>query len=154
MNSSKSLSAPVYFYEFTIPETAVDQNGHVNNVMYVQWMQDAAVRHYEAMGGTQPTQAIRATWVVRSHMVEYLRPAFAGERVQVHTWVVNMRRVRSLRRYRFLRVADNQLLVRGETDWVFVDVNSGTPRAVPPEVTNLFVLVPDEGNPKNLFGKD
>ena len=147
MNSNKPLAVPVYSYEFTIPETAVDQNGHVNNVMYVQWMQDAAVQHYEAMGGTVPTQAIEATWVVRSHMVEYLRPAFAGERIQVQTWVVNMRRVRSLRRYRFLRVADDQLLVRGETDWVFVDVNSGAPRAVPPEIIALFTLVPDEQKP-------
>ena len=42
----------VFSYEFVIPAAAVDANGHVNNVMYVQWMQDAAVRHYEAMGGT------------------------------------------------------------------------------------------------------
>jgi acyl-CoA thioester hydrolase len=147
MNSSKPMSAPIYSYEFTVPEIAVDQNGHVNNVMYVQWMQDSAVRHYEAMGGTQPTQAMGATWVVRSHMIEYLRPAFAGERIRVQTWVVNMRRVRSLRRYRFLRVADEQLLVRGETDWVFVDASSGVPRAIPPQVTDLFTLVPDERKP-------
>ena len=144
MEQALSQLEPIYPYEFTIPKSAVDQNGHVNNVMYVQWMQDAAVRHYEAMGGTQPTQAIGATWVVRSHMIEYLRPAFSGERIRVLTWVVNMRRVRSLRRYRFVRVVDEQLLVRGETDWVFVDANTGHPRAVPPEVVSLFSLIPDE----------
>ena len=141
---SKPQLQPVYTYEFTVSEQAVDENGHVNNVMYVQWMQDAAVRHYEAMGGRQITIDIGATWVVRSHKVEYLRPAFAGERLKVETWVANMRRVRSLRRYRFLRAADEQVLVRGETDWVFVDVNSGTPRAVPAEVSGLFTLLPDE----------
>jgi acyl-CoA thioester hydrolase len=144
MNATKSQIEPVYSYEFVIPGSAVDENGHVNNVMYVQWMQDAAVRHYEAMGGTQPTQAIGATWVVRSHLVEYLRPAFEGERIKVQTWVVNLRRVRSLRRYRFIRVADEVLLVRGETDWVFVDANSGAPRAIPAEVAGLFTLIPDE----------
>jgi acyl-CoA thioester hydrolase len=144
MNSIKPLVEPVYSYEFDISSSAVDQNGHVNNVMYVQWMQDAAVRHYEAMGGTEPTQAIGATWVVRSHMVEYLSPAFAGDRIQVRTWVVNVRRVRSLRRYRFVRGPDAQLLVRGETDWVFVDIKSGSPRAIPAEVAGLFTLVPDE----------
>ena len=141
---SKPQLQPVYTYEFTVSEQAVDENGHVNNVMYVQWMQDAAVRHYEAMGGRQITIDIGATWVVRSHKVEYLRPAFAGERLKVETWVANMRRVRSLRRYRFLRAADEQVLVRGETDWVFVDVNSGAPRAVPAEVSRLFTLLPDE----------
>jgi acyl-CoA thioester hydrolase len=80
-------------------------------------------------------------------MIEYLRPAFAGQRIKVETWVVNMRRVRSLRRYRFLRVADEQVLVRGETDWVFVDANSGGPRAIPAQVASLFTLVPDERDP-------
>lgn len=138
------LKESIYPYEFTVSDKAVDENGHVNNVNYVQWMQDAAVRHYEAMGGRQVTIDIGATWVVRSHTVEYLRPAFAGEHIRVLTWVVNMRRVRSLRRYHFIRVEDEQLLVRGETDWVFVDMINGSPRAIPPEVANIFTLVPDE----------
>ena len=144
MKLTKVLQEPVYPFEFTILEDAVDENGHVNNVNFVQWMQDAAVRHYEAMGGRQITIDLGATWVVRSHKVEYLRPAFAGERIRVLTWVVNMRRVRSLRRYQFFRVEDKQLLVRGETDWVFVDASNGSIRAIPPEVADLFTLVPDE----------
>lgn len=147
MNSNEALIEPVYSYSFVVPESAVDENGHVNNVMYVQWMQDAAVRHYEAMGGTEPTQAIGATWVVRSHLVEYLSPAFAGEHIQVLTWVANMRRVRSLRRYRFIRAANEQLLVRGETDWVFIDAKNGSPRAITAEVAGLFTLIPDELKP-------
>ena len=144
MKPKKVLQEPIYPYEFTIPESAVDENGHVNNVVYVQWMQDAAVRHYEAMGGRQPTLELGATWVVRSHTIEYLSPAHAGERIKILTWVVNIRRVRSLRRYRFVRVKDEQLLVRGETDWVFVDADSGSPRAIPTEVASLFTLLPDE----------
>ena len=137
----------VYSYEFTVPDEAVDENGHVNNVIYVQWMQDAAVRHYEAMGGRQLTLDLGATWVVRSHRIEYLSPAYSGERLKVLTWVVNMRRVRSLRRYRFLRAADDQLLVHGETDWVFVDVKTGHLRAIPPQVTALFSLLPEDQQP-------
>jgi len=144
MKPTKDLEEPVFPYEFTVPDEAVDENGHVNNVMYVQWMQDAAVRHYEAMGGRQITIAVGATWVVRSHTVEYLRPAFAGEHIKVLTWVVNMRRVRSLRRYQFLRAEGEEVLVRGETDWVFVDMKNGSPRAIPKDVANLFTLAPDE----------
>jgi len=147
MSIEKSHSEPIYPYEFAVPTEAVDENGHVNNVTYVQWMQDAAVRHYEAMGGRQLTLNLGATWVVRSHTIEYLSPAFAGERIKVLTWVVNMRRVRSVRRYRFIRVEDEQTLVRGETNWVFVDVKTGRPRAVPQEVTGLFTLVPDGQEP-------
>jgi len=144
MMANKILKEPVFPHEFTIPKNAVDENGHVNNVNYVQWMQDAAVRHYEAMGGRQITIDLGATWVVRSHTVEYLRPAFAGEHVRVLTWVANMRRVRSLRRYQFVRMEDEQLLVRGETDWVFVNVKDGSPRAIPSEVTTLFTLIPEK----------
>jgi acyl-CoA thioester hydrolase len=147
MSPGKALNEAVFGYEFTVPKSAVDQNGHVNNVVFVGWMQEAAVRHYEAMGGTEPTQALGATWVVRSHLVEYLRPAYAGEQLRVETWVVNMRRVRSLRRYRFLRAADGEVVARGETDWVFVDASSGAPRAVPPEVAGLFTLRPDDREP-------
>ena len=135
---------PVYSYEFTIPPDAQDENGHVNNVHYVQWMQDMAVRHYEQMGGREPTQAIGATWVVRSHQVEYFTPAFAGDEVKVRTWVVNMRRVRSLRRYEFIRKSDGKLLVKGQTDWVFVNAETGIPLRVPQEIVTLFDLLPDK----------
>ena len=139
-----SPTNPGYSYEFTILADALDQNGHVNNVQFVQWMQEAAVRHYESLGGVQPAQALGATWVVRSHNIEYLRPAFAGDRIEVRTWVVDIRRVHSLRRYRFTRLSDSKLLVKGETDWVFVDARTGAPRLVPEEITRVFTLLPKE----------
>ena len=72
----------IYSKTITIPESAIDENGHVNNVAYVQWMQDIAVEHYESIGGTTPTQLVGATWVVREHRIEYLLPAFAGEKTR------------------------------------------------------------------------
>jgi acyl-CoA thioester hydrolase len=59
------------------------------------------------------------------------------------TWVADFRKVRSLRRYKFVRAADQKVLALGETDWVFVDCCSGRPRGVPDEIRNLFELVPD-----------
>jgi acyl-CoA thioester hydrolase len=127
-----------YSKSFSIPDSAIDENGHVNNVAYVQWMQDIAVEHYEAIGGVSPMQLIGATWVVREHKVEYLLPAFANEEIEIRTWVENIRRVRSLRKYEFIRKADGKTLVRGETDWVFVDVKTGMPRAIPEGVFRVF----------------
>jgi acyl-CoA thioester hydrolase len=137
---------PVYRYEMTVPAEALDENGHVNNVHFVQWMQDVAVRHYESIGGVPATQALGATWVVRSHRVEYLAPSFAGDVLEVRTWIANLRRVRSLRRYEFWRKSDNRLLVRGETDWVFVEAATGRPMAVPPQVAATFPMLPDGGS--------
>jgi acyl-CoA thioester hydrolase len=132
----------VHTHRFIVPQSALDQNGHANNVMFVQWMQELAVSHYESTGGRELTQSLGATWVVREHHVEYLLPAFAGEEIEAQTWVTNIRRVRSLRKYRFVRRSDGKLLVRGETDWVFMDVKTQQPRRIPPEIEALFTLLP------------
>lgn len=127
----------VYSKTITIPQSAIDENGHVNNVAYVQWMQDIAVEHYSSIGGVE-VQGSEVTWVVREHKIEYLFPAFAREEIEIRTWVENIRRVRSLRKYEFVRKSDGKMLVKGETDWVFVDVKTGAPRAVPDEVVKIF----------------
>jgi len=135
---------PVYRYEIIVPAEAVDRNRHVNNVAYVQWMQDAAMQHSAATGCTRMTEALGATWVARMHRIEYLSPAFAGESISVLTWIADFRKVRSLRRYKFIRTEDQKVLAEGETDWVLVDASTGRPRGIPRELANLFELVPDE----------
>ena len=132
-----------YRYVMTIPADSIDGNGHVNNVAYVQWMQEAAIRHFEALGGTPLMLEAGATWVARSHKIEYLSPAFAGEQVEVRTWIANARRVRSLRKYEFVRPSDGRVLVKGETEWVYVDARDGRPVTIPQHIVKLFQLVQD-----------
>jgi acyl-CoA thioester hydrolase len=129
---------PAYEYEIDVPPSVIDANGHVNNVQYVQWMQEAAVAHFTAAGGSPIIESLGATWVVRSHRIEYLRPALAGDRVAVRTWVEDFRRVMSLRKYEFTRVNDQVVLATGETEWVFVDIATGRPKSIPPELRDLF----------------
>ena len=129
--------SPIYAKTITIPASAIDENGHVNNVIYVQWMQDIAVEHYAFLGGIA-AQGPDSTWVVRQHSIEYLLPAFEGEEIEIRTWVENIRKVRSLRKYEFARKSDGKILVKGETDWVFVDVKMGSPKAIPGEVERVF----------------
>lgn len=133
----------IYRYRFVAEPEAIDANGHVNNVVYVQWMQDIAVRHADAAGCTDVTRRIGATWIARSHWIEYFKPAFVGDEIEALTWVANFRKVRSLRRYKFVRTTDNTTLAQGETDWVFADVKTGRPRAIPNEVSRAFELLPD-----------
>jgi acyl-CoA thioester hydrolase len=130
--------AAVYEHPIDVPALAIDANGHVNNVQYVQWMQDAAVAHFTEAGGTPIMQAHAATWVVRSHQIEYLRPAVADDRILVRTWVEDFRRVMSLRRYEFLRAADRTMLAKGQTEWVFIDTATGRPKSIPEELRALF----------------
>ena len=129
--------SPTYSKTITVPKEVIDGNGHVNNVVYVQWMQDIAVEHYSSIGGVK-AQGPESTWVIREHKIEYFLPAFEGEVIEIRTWVENVRRVRSLRKYEFVRKSDNKVLVKGETDWVFVNVKMGRPQAVPEEVIKVF----------------
>jgi acyl-CoA thioester hydrolase len=129
--------SPIYKKTMVVPRAAIDELGHINNVTYVQWMQDIAVEHYISIGGID-AQGSESAWVVREHRIEYLLPAFEGELIEIKTWVESIRRVRSLRKYEFVRKSDGKLLVSGETDWVFVDIKTGSPHAIPQEVINVF----------------
>jgi len=137
-------TAGVFCYEFIVSESDIDGNGHVNNVAYVQWMQDVAIRHATASSSVAAMGDNVGTWVARSHHIDYLRPAFAGDRVQASTWIDELRRVRARRRYRFVRVSDGVVLARGETDWVYINKDSGRPRAIPEEIRAASTLVSDE----------
>jgi acyl-CoA thioester hydrolase len=63
--------------------------------------------------------------------------------VEAVTWVNNMRRVRSMRKYAFKRLDDGKIIARGETDWVFVDVSNGRPKAIPESVNGILPLSED-----------
>jgi acyl-CoA thioester hydrolase len=137
-------------FQFDIEVTAqdVDRNGHVNNVVYIQWMQDAAIAHARTSGCTKASQEVGATWVVRTHHIEYLMPAFAGEKITVLTWPANFQRVRSLRKYKFVRANDQAVIARAETDWVFINAKTGRPQSIPDTVRNTLPIVPKELEPR------
>ena len=144
----KRKSVPsVYRHSILVSQEAIDANGHANNVEYLRWMQDAAVGHADTTGGTEATRKAGASWVVRSHHIEYLQPAFADDRLVVCTWVSHRRKASSLRKYLLLRESDHALIARGETNWVFVDRQSGRPIAIPNEVSSLFEVVPPSHEP-------
>lgn len=73
----------------------IDGLGHVNNLVYLKWMQSAAIAHSAAQGWpSERYHALNAGWVVRSHFIEYLRPAFSHHGILVRTWVSDMKRSR------------------------------------------------------------
>jgi len=132
----------VFLYFHTVGPEEIDALGHANNVAYVQWMQAAAIAHTAAQGWPgERYRELGAGWIVRSHHVDYHRPAMAGEAIVVRTWVATMKKVTSLRRYQILRRSDEALLATGETNWAFVDYGTGRPMRIPPEVARAFTVV-------------
>ena len=128
----------VFSSEFTVSEKETDQNQHVNNVVYVRWMQDMAEMHSGASGATETMKSLDRIWVVRSHKIEYLSPAFAGDRVEGSTWVESFRRVRAVRGSRFTRKSDEKILAQGETDWICINALNGKPCSIPEKIRNLY----------------
>jgi len=132
----------IYEYRHTIRDDEIDGLGHANNVAYVNWMQSAAVAHSAAQGWPgERYREIGSGWVVRSHTIEYLQPAFAGDSVVVRTWVATMKKATSLRRYKILRQADEALLATAETKWAFVNYTTGQPMRIPREVAEAFHVI-------------
>lgn len=79
-------------------------------------------------------------WVARSHFIEYLRPALAGEAIVVRTWVAGFEQVRSTRRYEMIRAANDTVRARAETTWAFLRLEDGRPIQIPQEVVEAFVV--------------
>ncbi|MEJ2401567.1 MAG: acyl-CoA thioesterase [Xanthomonadales bacterium] len=131
----------VFRFRHTVTPEEIDPLGHAGNTHYVRWMQDAAVAHSEALGWPlERFLVLGAGWVVRSHRVTYLRQALEREVIEVTTWVANMRRSTSLRKYE-IRNASGDLLARAETDWAFIDYTRQRPVRVPEAVATCFPVV-------------
>ena len=140
----KKEPVPVYVHRFAFPPEAEDPNHHVNNVEYVRMLQESAIAHTRRNGWAPEELHERGwTWVVRSHFIEYLQPCRAGEEIHLYTWVADFRRIRSQRQYRFVRAADGVVLAKARTDWVFLDLRTGRPTAIPPEIRAAYTLVPE-----------
>jgi acyl-CoA thioester hydrolase len=118
----------------------IDALGHANNLAYLRWALAAAAAHTATQGWPEERYIAEGRgWVVRSHTIEYLKPAGPGDELVVRTWVADMKKATSLRRYEILR--SGTLLARAETDWAFVDFRTLAPTRIPPEVSGAFEVV-------------
>ncbi|WLT32518.1 thioesterase family protein [Geothrix sp. PMB-07] len=141
------MSAGLFSHTFTIPESAIDVNGHANNLEYLRWMQEVATAHSDAQGWTLDRyQATRTTWVIRSHSIEYLRPAFVGEEITLLTWIGGFEEQSSPRHYLFWRGRDRKILAKARTVWVFVDGDTGRARNIPEAFKSVFEVISEEKN--------
>ncbi|HCV42769.1 MAG TPA: acyl-CoA thioesterase [Bacteroidetes bacterium] len=138
----------IYQHQFFVPDNAIDENGHVNNIEYVKWMQDIAVMHSQAQGfGSKEYKELGVTWVVHSHKITYSSPAFTGDQITALTWVATLGRSQSLRKYKFIRAKDSKTLATAETNWVFINTKSNRPCAIHESVASAFQLVPESEEP-------
>jgi acyl-CoA thioester hydrolase len=132
------MSAPPEVFELAIAVEPldIDELGHVNNVTYVRWVQDAAVAHWQARAAAGDQERLR--WIVVRHEIDYKQAARIGDEIQARTWVGLATRATFERFTELRRAADGALLAKARTVWCPIDVGTRRPVAVSASVRERF----------------
>jgi len=115
----------------------IDELGHVNNAVWVRWIQDLATSHWYAVA--PPDHVDRYIWVVTRHEIDYLRAVLPGETVTGRTWVGEAPKGARFDRHMEFTGEDGKVRVRAKTTWAIIDKATGRPLRVPPEVAAPFL---------------
>ncbi|MBZ5586093.1 MAG: acyl-CoA thioesterase [Acidobacteriia bacterium] len=128
--------ADAFEISVSIQPADIDEIGHVNNVTYLRWVQDAAVAHWRA--AAPAADQARLLWVVLRHEIDYKKAARPGDEVVARTWVGNATRLRFERHTEVLRAGDRTLLAKALTVWCPIDARTFRPTAVSAAVRECF----------------
>ena len=142
-----SSSTQRYEIQIQIQPADIDQLGHVNNVVYLRWVQDVAVAHWDA--AATPEQQAGIFWVVVRHEIDYKRSARKGDVIIARTWVGEATEQTFERFTDILRARDRKLLAHARTLWHPIDSKSGRPIRVGPDVRERFSVGPADESPAN-----
>ncbi|WP_430419897.1 acyl-CoA thioesterase [Phenylobacterium sp.] len=126
----------VFRLEFTPTPADIDENGHVNNVVYLRWSQDMATAHWRSLA--PPDAQATWAWIALRHEVDYRRALMPGETAQARTWVAET--AQGPRYDRFIRIdgPDGQMCAQIHTTWVLIEQATGRPRRVPEWIIEMF----------------
>lgn len=126
----------IFELKLKVTSSDIDDLNHVNNVVYVQWMDKVAFEHWKFL--TQKDPLPQYIWVVLKHEIEYLKQAILGDEIIVKTWVGETKGFKSERLMEFYK--NNQLLVKAKTVWGMLDAENYKPSRIRENV--LKVLQP------------
>ncbi len=128
---------PVFELELVALPEHIDELGHVNNAVWVQWMELVAVAHWRSVA--DPAHQDDYVWVVVRHEIDYLRAALEGDRIMARTWVGESPRGARFDRHMEFLGEDGKPRVRAHSYWAIIDKGSGRPIRVPVEVVAPFM---------------
>lgn len=135
MTDAGEHGAAAFEMTLTVAPEDLDELHHVNNVVYLRWVQDIATAHWTAIAPREALDSI--AWVARRHEIDYVRAATLGEELVVRTWVGQAEGL-SFERLTEIRRVDGHIIARARTLWVPIDRGTGRPRRVSDEVRALF----------------
>lgn len=115
----------------------IDEMGHVNNAVWVQWLQEVATRHWQAVA--DPAHVDTYVWIVSRHEIDYRGNVQAGDVITARTWVGDAPRGARFDRFVEFSGPDGKLCVSAKSTWVIVERQSGRIGRIPPEVAAPFL---------------
>jgi acyl-CoA thioester hydrolase len=125
-----------YELEIEVLAAHLDDLDHVNNVQYVQWMQDVAKAHWNSVVPEDLRKDM--VWVVRNHNITYKKAAVLGQTVRVRTYIAENRGYLSKRVVQMYLKSNDALLIDAVTEWCLLDATTLRPKKVPETVSSLF----------------
>ncbi|KXZ63637.1 acyl-CoA thioesterase [Acinetobacter venetianus] len=129
----------------------IDILGHVNNVMYIQWMQDVAAAHIEMLGlGLTQYLELKHAMVAVEHHVKYRKAALEGDEIILRTWLDDINALYSFRQYAFYRPKDQSVLFVGNTKWACIEIATGRPKRMSPSFTQAYQPISNELDPMDF----
>jgi acyl-CoA thioester hydrolase len=126
-----------YSYTLKVSPEHIDELNHVNNVVYVQWIQDAAVSHWNSVIPDEVRE--KYIWVIMRHEIDYRKPALLNDELLVKTFVINAGGITSDRKVEFYRKSDMTLLVESKTTWCMLDASSFKPVRIGEDIKKIFL---------------
>lgn len=126
-----------YLLEILARDEDIDELGHVNNAVWVRWIQELATAHWQTIA--PPEYVERYIWVVTRHEIDYRGNVVAGETVTGRTWISEPPKGARFWRNVSFAGADGKLKVSAKTNWAIIDQTSGRPVRVPQALTDLFL---------------
>jgi acyl-CoA thioester hydrolase len=118
-----------------LPEHLDDIN-HVNNVVYVQWMQDIAGEHWNSVATDKLKQDL--LWMIKRHEIDYFNQAFLGDELVMETWTGDFTNVTWKRHYEIIRLVDKKKIISASSVWIPFDRKTQRPRRVDNEMVMMF----------------
>ena len=131
------MTRPIFEMVFTATREHIDELGHVNNAVWVQWIQEVAVAHWRSVA--HPAHDEAYYWVVVRHEIDYVRAALERDRITARTWVGDAPKGARFDRFMEFTGPDGKICVRAKTGWAIIDKALGRPIRVPTEVVAPFI---------------
>lgn len=132
---------PVYTMRLRVRHYEMDALGHVNNAVYLSYLEQAAIEHAAAMGFGQARLAeLGGLFVVRRHEIDYLGAAVAGDELSITTWPESLAGPRAVRAYEAVNLTSGRRIIAARTLWAWVDNHSFRPRPIPRVIIDAFPI--------------